>query len=353
MDPGFDLYRLSDEHEAIRAAVRAVCADKVAPHAAEVDETAQFPQASYDAARRRLPRAAHPREVRRGRRGCARDVHRHRRGSPSVRSVVADTSSQQAGHDAAAARRIGTAQRAISAGGRPRRGDVLLCAVRARSRFGPGLDVDSRRSQWRWLGPVRAEVMGHQRRCQRLLHGDGRDRSRRRAWARDHGLRRRVVWTTVLRLGNRTQAGHQGPPTRRAAVRRLRHPGDRAVGERGRPGDRAADARSHPRDDRRPAVGGIAAGALELATAYAKERQQFGTAIAQFQGAVHAGRHGDGPRGRPPAGLCCPPASGTSRRYPFSARPPSASRRYRDADHHRRRPAAGGYGTPATTRSSG
>ena len=27
----------------------------------------------------------------------------------------------------------------------------------------------------------------------RLLHGDGRDRSRRRAWARDHGLRRRVV----------------------------------------------------------------------------------------------------------------------------------------------------------------
>ena len=29
---------------------------------------------------------------------------------------------------------------------------------------------------------------------------------------------------------------------------------------------------------------GIAAGALELATAYAKERQQFGTAIAQFQG---------------------------------------------------------------------
>ena len=51
MDPGFDLYRLSDEHGAIRAAVRAVCADKVAPHAAEVDETAQFPQASYDALR--------------------------------------------------------------------------------------------------------------------------------------------------------------------------------------------------------------------------------------------------------------------------------------------------------------
>ena len=51
MDVGFDLYRLSEEHEAIRDAVRAVCADKVAPHAAEVDETAQFPQSSYDALR--------------------------------------------------------------------------------------------------------------------------------------------------------------------------------------------------------------------------------------------------------------------------------------------------------------
>ena len=51
MDADFDLYRLTDEHEAVRDAVRAVCADKVAPHAAEVDETGTFPQASYDALR--------------------------------------------------------------------------------------------------------------------------------------------------------------------------------------------------------------------------------------------------------------------------------------------------------------
>ncbi|MDQ3114407.1 MAG: acyl-CoA dehydrogenase family protein, partial [Actinomycetota bacterium] len=34
----FDLFRLSAEHEAIRAAVRDLCDDKVAPYAAEVDE---------------------------------------------------------------------------------------------------------------------------------------------------------------------------------------------------------------------------------------------------------------------------------------------------------------------------
>ena len=47
----FDVYQLPEEHEAIREAVREVCAGKVAPNAAEADETAEFPQASYDALR--------------------------------------------------------------------------------------------------------------------------------------------------------------------------------------------------------------------------------------------------------------------------------------------------------------
>src|SRR5947209_18537548 len=47
----FDVYRLPDEHEAIREAVRAVCEGKVAPNAATADELGEFPQASYDALR--------------------------------------------------------------------------------------------------------------------------------------------------------------------------------------------------------------------------------------------------------------------------------------------------------------
>src|SRR3954452_10380995 len=45
----YPMYALSEEHQAIREAVRAVCDAKVAPHAAEVDESGEFPQASYDA----------------------------------------------------------------------------------------------------------------------------------------------------------------------------------------------------------------------------------------------------------------------------------------------------------------
>src|SRR2546423_11010696 len=47
----FDLYRISEEHQAIREAVRAVCDGKVAPNAAHADETGEFPWASYDALR--------------------------------------------------------------------------------------------------------------------------------------------------------------------------------------------------------------------------------------------------------------------------------------------------------------
>ena len=38
-----------EDHQDLRAAVRAVAEDKIAPHAAEADETASFPQAANDA----------------------------------------------------------------------------------------------------------------------------------------------------------------------------------------------------------------------------------------------------------------------------------------------------------------
>jgi len=47
----FDLFRVSEDHEALREAVRAVAENKIAPFAAEVDEQAEFPQAAYDALR--------------------------------------------------------------------------------------------------------------------------------------------------------------------------------------------------------------------------------------------------------------------------------------------------------------
>ena len=43
------LFHLPDEHEALRESVRALADDKIAPRAAEVDETGEFPWDVYEA----------------------------------------------------------------------------------------------------------------------------------------------------------------------------------------------------------------------------------------------------------------------------------------------------------------
>ena len=47
----FDVYQLPEDHQTVRAAVREVCDARVAPNAAEADETSEFPKASYEALR--------------------------------------------------------------------------------------------------------------------------------------------------------------------------------------------------------------------------------------------------------------------------------------------------------------
>ena len=49
MSSDFPMYALSEEHQAIREAVRAVCDAKVAPYAADVDENARYPQEAAEA----------------------------------------------------------------------------------------------------------------------------------------------------------------------------------------------------------------------------------------------------------------------------------------------------------------
>src|SRR3954464_5773801 len=49
MTPDFPLYELSEEHGLLRETVRALAEEKIAPTAAETDETAEFPQVAYEA----------------------------------------------------------------------------------------------------------------------------------------------------------------------------------------------------------------------------------------------------------------------------------------------------------------
>ncbi|WP_165607070.1 acyl-CoA dehydrogenase family protein, partial [Mycolicibacter kumamotonensis] len=43
MNPSFDLFKLPEEHDELRAAIRALAEKEIAPYAKEVDEQARFP----------------------------------------------------------------------------------------------------------------------------------------------------------------------------------------------------------------------------------------------------------------------------------------------------------------------
>ena len=49
MNPAFDTFVLPEEHQLLRKTVREVADDKIAPRAAEIDETAEFPWDVHDA----------------------------------------------------------------------------------------------------------------------------------------------------------------------------------------------------------------------------------------------------------------------------------------------------------------
>ena len=48
-NPSFDVFKLPEEHDELRAAIRALAEKEIAPHAADVDENSRFPQEALDA----------------------------------------------------------------------------------------------------------------------------------------------------------------------------------------------------------------------------------------------------------------------------------------------------------------
>ncbi len=285
MDAGFDLYRLSDEHEAIRTAVRAICDDKVAPHAAEVDETAQFPQASYDALRAADFHAPHiPEEYG----GAGADAL-------ATCIVIEEVARACAASSLIpAVNKLGTMPLLLA--GSPQLNAKYLTAVASgEAMFSYALSEREAGSD-----PVSMSTRA-------VPDGDGWVLSGQKSWITNAGVSDCYTVVAVtdpdaergggftafvvessddgLTLGApERKLGIKGSPTRELLFDGCRIPGDRVVGG---PGDGLRIA-LRTLDHTRVTIGaqavGIAAGALDLATAYAKERQQFGTAIAQFQG---------------------------------------------------------------------
>src|SRR3954452_6402859 len=280
----FEVYQLPEDHETIRAAVREVCDARVAPHAAEADESGEFPKASYEALR-------------------ASDFH-----APHI----------PARYGGAGADALGTAI-VIEEVARACASSSLIPAVNKLGTL-PLILAGSESLKQRYLTPVASgEAMFSYCLSEPEAGSDAASMSTRAVRDGDHGVLNGVKrWITnagvseyytvfaVTDPGARSRGisafvveksdegvsfgapekklGIKGSPTREVYFDNVRIPLDRMIGGEGTGFATAMQTLDHTRVTIAAQAVGIAQGALDFAKGYVKARRQFGKAIADFLG---------------------------------------------------------------------
>ena len=278
------MYGLSEEHQAIREAVRAVCDAKVAPHAAEVDESAEFPQASYDALAAADFAAPHIPEEYGGAGADAlatciviEEVARACASSSLIPSV----------------NKLGTMP-ILLAGSEELRKTYLSAVAAGTGMFSYCLSEPEAGSD--------AAAM----RTRAVRDGDDWVLDGVKRWITNAGVsdfytvfavtdpdkRAGGISAFVVEKGDEgvtfgapeKKLGIKGSPTREVYLDKVRIPGDRIIGPVDTGFTTAMRTLDHTRVTIAAQAVGIAQGALDYALTYAQERRQFGKAIADFQG---------------------------------------------------------------------
>ena len=281
----FDLYQLSEEHEAVREAVRAIAADKIAPYAAEVDEQSRYPQEAHDALVASDFFAPHvPEEYE----GVGADALATCIVIEEVARVCASSSLIPA------VNKLGSMP-VILAGSSEVKARYLPPLARGEAGFSYGLSE-------REAGSDTAAMKTRAR-----PDGDDWVINGQKSWITNAGVSEYYTVLAVTdpdgRRGANVSAfvveksdpgftfgekerklGIKGSPTRELHFESCRIPGDRLVGEVGDGLKIALRTLDHTRVTIGAQAVGIAQGALDAAVDYVKERRQFGKAIAEFQG---------------------------------------------------------------------
>jgi len=281
----FEIYKLADEHELLRSVARDVCVREVEPNAAAADETATFPQASYDALRAADLHAPHiPEEY----------------GGPGADALATCIVIEEVARVCAssslipAVNKLGTQPLILGASE-----DILKKYL---PQVASGEAMFSYALSEREAGSDTAAMQ-----CLATPDGDDWILNGHKAWITNAGVSR---FYTVLacsdpdgRRGQNVSAfvveaddpgfsvgkherklGIKGSPTCEILFDNCRIPGDRLVGKPGTGLKLALATLDHTRVTIGAQAVGIAQGAIDAATAYIKERKQFGKAIAEFQG---------------------------------------------------------------------
>src|SRR3954465_6681457 len=281
----FPHFALSEDHEELRQAVRNVAENKIAPNAAEADEKAEFPQASYEALVASDFHAPHiPEES-------------HGVGADALATCIVIEEVARACASSSlipAVNKLGTMPLILGASEEVKT-RYLPPVARGEAMFSYGLSE-------REAGSDTAAM-----RCRARADGDDWVLSGQKSWITNAGISQYYTVLAVTDPEARRGAGISafvversdegftfGEPERKLGIkasptRELIFDGVRLRGAVmvGAPGDGLRIA-LRTLDHTRVTIGaqavGIAAGALEAATAYVKERRQFGKAVAGFQG---------------------------------------------------------------------
>ena len=281
----FDLYQLSEEHEAVREAVRALAEDKIAPYAAEVDEQSRYPQEAHDALVASDFFAPHVSEEYDG---VGADALATCIVIEEVARVCASSSLIPA------VNKLGSMP-VILAGSEELKARYLPPLARGEAMFSYGLSE-------REAGSDTAAMKTRAR-----PDGDDWVLNGQKSWITNAGVSEYYTVLAVTDQDGRRGAnvsafvvekadpgfsfgekerklGIKGSPTRELHFEDCRIPGDRMVGSPGEGLKIALRTLDHTRVTIGAQAVGIAQGALDLAIDYVKERRQFGTRIADFQG---------------------------------------------------------------------
>ncbi|WP_017573826.1 acyl-CoA dehydrogenase family protein [Nocardiopsis halotolerans] len=281
----FDLFTTTEEHEELRAAVRSVSEDKIAPHAAEVDERSAFPQDALDAL---VATDFHAPHIAEEYDGVGADALATCIVIEEVARVCASSSLIPA------VNKLGTMPLILGASDDVKR-RYLPEVASGEAMFSYGLSE-------REAGSDTASM-----RSQAVADGDGWVLNGQKSWITNAGVskyytvlavtdpegpRGRNVSAFVVHADDEgftlgepeRKLGIKGSPTRELFFDDVRLPGDRIVGAPGEGLKIALRTLDHTRVTIGAQAVGIAQGALDQAVAYVKERKQFGKHVADFQG---------------------------------------------------------------------
>ncbi|GAA1976623.1 acyl-CoA dehydrogenase family protein [Catenulispora subtropica] len=284
MAADFDLFKVSEEHDLLREAVRSLCEEKISPFAADVDEQGRFPQEALDALVSADLAAVHVAEQYGG------------QGADALATCIV-----------------------IEEVARVCASSSLIPAVNKLGSM-PVILSGSEELKQKYLTPLAAgegmfsyclsepdagsDAAGMKTRADR--DGDHYVLNGVKRWITNAGVseyytvmavtdptaRSRGISAFVVEKSDEgvtfgapeKKLGIKGSPTREVYFDNVRIPADRMIGPEGTGFATAMRTLDHTRVTIAAQALGIAQGALDYATGYIQERKQFGKPISDFQG---------------------------------------------------------------------